>query len=352
MDLIHDPKSQDILDKVDMDKINMTDKKKRGRPKKSQQLTNPLTNKIKINDVLFEHEEIILHLPISTNDIKYLKKKENKNNNNDNDNDSDDNDNDDNDENDDNNNVLHSDKNSLNTDEDDNKKQNTNQKQHLQIIKNLMDENDKLKKYLIDITPMYFTEVKSYPSDLNIFNINNNTIIPIKTNLRCWWCTYKFDCLPSFIPEKYHDGKFYVFGNFCSFNCAGAYNLNLNDNYKHERYSLMKQMYYKINKNNISSINDIEINVAGPKELLKKYGGTMTIEEYRKNSKILGREYHILMPPFLPINVGFEETTNGKTNSKTMNINNIINPNFKDNIVVKRNKPLGNVISKEINTFT
>jgi hypothetical protein len=58
------------------------------------------------------------------------------------------------------------------------------------------------------------------------------------------------------------------------------------------------------------------------------------------------------MPPFLPINVGFEETTNGKTNSKTMNINNIINPNFKDNIVVKRNKPLGNVISKEINTFT
>ena len=106
-----------------------------------------------------------------------------------------------------------------------------------------------------------------------------------------------------------------------------------------------------INKNNISSITDIDINISGPKELLEKYGGPMTINEYRKNSKILGREYHKLMPPFLPINVGFEETTNSKTNAKTININNILNQNFKDNILVKRNKPLSNVASKEIDDF-
>ena len=31
-------------------KINLSDKKKRGRPKKSHQLLNPSSNKIKIND--------------------------------------------------------------------------------------------------------------------------------------------------------------------------------------------------------------------------------------------------------------------------------------------------------------
>ena len=30
----------------------------------------------------------------------------------------------------------------------------------------LKEENDELKKYLTDITPMYFTEVKIYPIDL------------------------------------------------------------------------------------------------------------------------------------------------------------------------------------------
>ena len=172
-----------------------------------------------------------------------------------------------------------------------------------------------------------------------------------KTNINCWWCTYNFDHLPSFIPDKYHNGKFYVFGCFCSFNCAGAYNLSLNDNRIWERYALMKQLYYMINKNTITSIADIDINIAGPKELLEKYGGPMTIDEYRINSKILGREYHKLMPPFLPINIGFEETTSSKTNSKTINIGNILNHTSKDNILIKRNKPLSNVASKEIDNF-
>ena len=38
--------SQDILNAIDLNKINFTDKKKRGRPKKSQQLINPTISKI------------------------------------------------------------------------------------------------------------------------------------------------------------------------------------------------------------------------------------------------------------------------------------------------------------------
>lgn len=77
----------------------------------------------------------------------------------------------------------------------------------------------------------------------------------------------------------------------------------------------------------------------------------MKIEEYRKNSKILGREYHKLIPPFLPTNFGFEEITNSKTNKNT-SLNNLIYSTSKnDNIVIKRNKPLNNVVSKHIDHY-
>lgn len=347
--------SQEILNAIDLGKINLTDKKKRGRPKKSQQIINPTSSKIKINEVLFEQEEIILHLPgISSSDINVLKNTENTNTKTNTAKDIKNFDSDEEDISDVSDEETQIKNNTKkNIKKEDNKDDVWNDINHKQygIIKKLKEENDKLKKYLIDITPMYFTEVKVYPVDLKIFDLEGNEYIPKKTNICCWWCTYNFDWLPVGIPEKYHNGIFYVFGCFCSFNCKAAFNLGINDNRVWERYALMKQLYYMINKNSITSISDIEINPAGPKELLEKYGGPMTIDEYRKNSKILGREYHKLMPPFLPINIGFEETTNSKTNSKTMNINNLLNPNSKDNIVVKRNKPLSNVASKEIDSF-
>lgn len=324
--------SQDILNAIDLNKINMVDKKKRGRPKKTHQLIYT-TPKIKLqssNDSDLEEEEIILHLPISKSEL----------------------------------NTINSSTYSINDivdkqveegideDEEDCIETSVNEgyvKQLRLIIKKLKDENDELKKYLTDITPMYFTEVKLYPVNLKLFDIKNGSFIPTKTNICCWWCTYNFDWLPTYLPEKYSDGKFYVRGCFCTFNCKAAYNLNLGDEKVWSRYSLIKMMYYLINKDKIKSMNDIEINIAGPKELLEKYGGPMTIEEYRKNSKILGREYHEKMPPFLPLSYAFEEITNSKTNK---NMSSFISSGLKnDSIVSKRNKPVNNIASKHIDSF-
>ena len=105
-----------------------------------------------------------------------------------------------------------------------------------------------------------------------------------------------------------------------------------------------------INKDKITSITDIEINIAGPKELLEKFGGPMNIIEYRKNSKIIGREYHKLMPPFLPITIGFEETTNNKVSAKNLNINSFISSKA-ENMLIKRNKPVSNIASKHIDNY-
>jgi hypothetical protein len=343
--------SQDILDAIDLNKINQVVKKKRGRPKKKELMMSS-SSKVKSTTAKelynFEEEEIILHLPLSKADLAKINT-------------------DDIDGIFNNNNSFTQTSDTINdssTTENNSEKYNTNEnnftnmitdnqyvKQLCIAIKKLKDENIELKKYITEITPMYFTDVKVYPCDLNLFDIKQNKLVPTKTDLCCWWCTCEFTNLPTYLPEKYSENNFYVSGCFCSFNCAGAYNLLLGDNQVWNRYSLLKLMYYMINKNKINSIGDIEINIAGPKELLKKYGGPMTIEEYRKNSKILGREYHKLIPPFIPINTGFEEITNSKLNTNMPNLVNILNSNKNSESVVKRTKPLNNSASKQIDYF-
>ena len=95
-------------------------------------------------------------------------------------------------------------------------------------------------------------------------------------------------------------------------------------------------MFYMINKDSITSVSDIEINPAGPKELLIDYGGHMTIEMYRSNCKILGREYHLLMPPFVPITLKIDEINNNNDIHNNISINNVINSsNQSDSVIIK-----------------
>jgi hypothetical protein len=135
---------------------------------------------------------------------------------------------------------------------------------------------------------------------------NVSNIIPIKINIvsdtfenqhdntfenqfACWWCTYKFTNANCMIPNRFSNNKYYVFGNFCSYNCATSYNMNMNDCKMWERQSLLKKMHFDI------YAEDIEIKLAPPKELLEKYGGPMSIAEYRKNM-LLNKEYTKILP--------------------------------------------------------
>lgn len=374
----------DILDFIDLNKINQSDKKKRGRPKKVEPnsiLASKPKNISFADDNVFDEEEIILHLPLGKNDfmginmsiektstkviktdvqeqvqnvkqpmvgvgveIKHTENVIQSNNldpsvgpsvganistav--------------------DNHSLFSESNNGEGTETSTNTSvvtstgtgtstgigtnQNFYIKQLGTMIKKLKLENDELKKYLSEIAPMYFTEVKLYPVELKLFDVHNNVLIPKKTNICCWWCTYQFDSLPTYLPEKYSNNSFHVTGCFCSFNCAGAYNLNLADSKTWERYSLLKLLYYMINRDKSLSITDVEINISGPKELLEKFGGPMTIDEYRKNAKILGREYHCLIPPFIPNSMAFEEVTNYE---KTKNLN-ILNSNSKNEMFRK-----------------
>lgn len=138
---------------------------------------------------------------------------------------------------------------------------------------------------------------------LKLYNKDGICSIGEKTKISCWWCTFTFDDLPCFIPEKYNSGKYFVFGCFCSYNCALAYILK-DDEYKiANRVSLIKRMYSEIYE------TENPLYPSPPRELLSKFGGPMTIDEYRSSNQTHElKEYKMKFANIIPTPVFFEET--------------------------------------------
>jgi len=110
----------------------------------------------------------------------------------------------------------------------------------------------------------------------------------------CWNCTYSLDNHNSKnIPIKYNQGVFYVNGYFCSTECSLRY---LCDNYTDKdlwsKYELFKY-YCKIIYG-----KDIDIVIPPNKLFLQKFGGDLTIEEYRT----IDNYNEINNPPIIIIN--------------------------------------------------
>lgn len=126
------------------------------------------------------------------------------------------------------------------------------------------------------------------------------------TEHACFYCTEQFQTMPIGIPIRYIRGKFYCRDNFCSFNCAAAYIFSGFDTRYHfkkwEYYSLLcllaKQINELIDSENGNNNNKIiYVKLAEDRNLLKKFGGPMTIEEFRKQFYFLDKKYSLLYPP-------------------------------------------------------
>lgn len=193
-------------------------------------------------------------------------------------------------------------------------------KEKNKIIKQLRDELMNYKQYVTK------NETNILEINLNLIDLSSGTpIIVNKTDIACWWCTYNFESTPYFLPDKYYNDAYHVFGCFCSVNCACSYNVNMNDSKIWERYSLLKNMYSEILNNNIN------ISLAAPKEILQKYGGSVSIEDYRKSLDTNLKIYRHIIPPLAPI-ISYIEEKNKCENGNKIN-----------EIKIKRSKPLPNV---------
>lgn len=97
--------------------------------------------------------------------------------------------------------------------------------------------------------------------------------------MKCWWCLHDANCnlhLPTNYCKK--TDKFTCIGQFCSWECMKAYNLNDSTAFKYIRSSYITMMYQRFcNRFDI-------IKEAPPRELLDIFGGPLTIDKFRQNN--------------------------------------------------------------------
>lgn len=150
----------------------------------------------------------------------------------------------------------------------------------------------KKKEYLEipkPFTPYGNNSLNFFIDDLESLKINNSGILtvlssfqtngyPIKTDIACWWCTYQFDGIPIPYPTGYIEKQdcFKVTGCFCSFSCSLSY---MKDNNLIKNKSLLLFLKRKLTGEKFP-----EINYAPPRQALIKFGGTLTISEFREKS--------------------------------------------------------------------
>ena len=126
-------------------------------------------------------------------------------------------------------------------------------------------------------------------------NQNNNKIVTMKdyinygclpehTDIFCHHCHHSFNTSPIGIPIEYvsnngdiiNSDYFLTKGIFCSFPCTLAYIKKTKDLLYRNSQQLLYLLYYKL-------YNEIpQIDEAPNWECLKRYGGNLTIDEFRK----------------------------------------------------------------------
>jgi hypothetical protein len=197
---------------------------------------------------------------------------------------------------------------------------------------------DKYQKKNLEFSDNLASEKnRCMPIFIEFMDSNRKEIWPSQTNIDCLWCNHSFDTKPFGIPIKKIGEKYQMFGNFCCAECAASYIFDmpfLNDCEKTESYSLLNYIYNEEKSDGIK--------FAPSKLSLKRFGGRLTIDQYRNNLRTLSKDYNIIIPPLTSIIPNIEETNISK------NLSNISSGILNDSIVsktgellrLKRIKPL------------
>jgi hypothetical protein len=129
----------------------------------------------------------------------------------------------------------------------------------------------------------------------------------------CYWDCHPFESSPFGIPTKYKDDKFFVFGCFCSLECAAAYNFygqeNINDMW--ENYNLLNMLSNKI-------AYKFCVNPAISRRCLQSFGGPLTIDQFREKNKS-NKKYNILTYPMVSLVEHVEEVNETSSYSTKLN---------------------------------
>lgn len=135
-----------------------------------------------------------------------------------------------------------------------------------------------------------------------LFQDSNRTqVLPSKTDVACFWCCHSFHSAPVAIPSHILDETWYMYGNFCSPECATAYLFKekIDTHVQWERYALLNSLYAEDACIPFGSPKGIR--PAPPREVLRMFGGSMDIAEYRAVVHEKKLRIDVLTPPMVSI---------------------------------------------------
>ena len=190
--------------------------------------------------------------------------------------------------------------------------------------------NNSIKKKNITPIMIYYNEY------------NKRKEWPKVSNIKCFWCCHNFENIPCALPTSYNDNTFNVFGNFCSPECAAAYNFEsgADDREIWERYTLLNHLYSLI-----YDVPELTIKLAPPKLSLKIFGGTLSIDEFRECNTDYLKNYKIILPPMVSIIPSLEEIkkdTLRKKDSYYIPVDKERIKKANNDLRLKRSKPMSN----------
>lgn len=173
------------------------------------------------------------------------------------------------------------------------------------------------------------TSVNNNFNKINVYNIE------FTQNTKCWWCKHRFNTPRLSLPEQYYNETFFCTGNYCSWECMKAYNIDRNDNNISKIESLINLMYYMT----YGSFKEIK---PAPSWLtLTDFGGNQSISDFRKNFELIGSDFLVLHPPLVSRQMQIEESYKKSPVSGVV-VNKLDKLLFDgpNNLTLKRNKPI------------
>ena len=173
-------------------------------------------------------------------------------------------------------------------------------------INTIINNNDNQDIKILVPTPYesnsyFMNDAENISQDTNIeyqktYSNNNN-------NSHCFWCCHSIDNVVYSMPYNYDtiNDSYFVFGSFCSLQCANAYNFSVHGSSDKvwEINSWIQMLGKRYGFTNT-------IRPAPSKYLLKMFGGNLTINEFREAHIKSDKTYVLNIPPMISINSSSE----------------------------------------------
>lgn len=162
--------------------------------------------------------------------------------------------------------------------------------------------------------------------------------IPTKSDSACFWCCHTFNNRPVVLPLRDQGKYLQVFGNFCCPECATAYLFDMRQD-SHTRWEQLALLYRLY-----SEACGGKIHPAPSRNILKLFGGSLSIDDYRN----LIRSYKVRVDVHLPPMVSLLATMDTKPidfydASLTKNVSETVKERLQkaeEVLRLKRTKPL------------